>query len=89
VLASTNAYVDGVRYGVAGALDRTHSSWPTQARRAAAFPLAWSLGAATAVAGVNPLSRAGVTGAAGIIVVLVALFARRVTVADPTRRPTV
>jgi hypothetical protein len=89
VLASTNAYVDGVRYGVAGALDRTHSSWPAQARRAAAFPLAWTLGAATAVAGVNPLSRAGVTGAAGIIVVLVALLARRVTVADPARRPTV
>ena len=89
VLASTNAYVDGVRYGVAGALDRSQTSWPILARRAAAFPLAWSLGAATAVAGVNPLSRAGVTAAAGVIIVLVALLARRVTVADTTRRPTV
>jgi hypothetical protein len=89
VLASTNAFVDGVRYGVASALDRTQATWPRLARRAAAFPLAWTLGAATAVAGVDPLSRAGVTGAAGVIIVLVALFARRVTAGESDARPTV
>ena len=89
VLASTNAFVDAVRYGVATTLDRSEPTWPTKARRAAAFPLAWSLGAATAAAGIGPLSRLGLTGGAATIVILLALFARRVSGPRPDANPTV
>ena len=89
VLASTNAYLDAVRYGVASTLDRTETTWPRLARRDAAFPLAWTLGAATAVAGTGPLSRLGLTGGSAVIVIVVALFARRVTDPRPNADPTV
>jgi hypothetical protein len=89
VLASTNAFVDAVRYGVAASLDGSEATWPAKARRAAGFPLAWTLGAATAAAGIGPMSRLGLTGAASTVVVLLALFARRVTVAQPDADHTV
>ncbi len=79
VLAPTNAYLDAIRYGVASRLVRTETGWPALARRAAAFPLAWTLGAATAVGGTGPLPRLGLTGGAAVILIVVALFARRVT----------
>ena len=77
ILASTNAYVDAVRFGVASGLDRTEARWGRQARRAAGFPLAWSLGAAVTV--VLPLEMVAMTSIADVVIVAVAFFARRVT----------
>lgn len=89
VLASTNAYVDGVRYGVAWGIDKSQRTWLQRARRAAAFPLAWSLGAACASFSVILLGRIGVTACSAILLVLVAFFARRVSDAAPDADRTV
>ena len=42
-----------------------------------------------AVAGTGPLSRLGLTGGSAVIVIVVALFARRVTDPRPNADPTV
>ena len=83
VLASTNAFVDAVRYGTAWTVDRSQGSWLRRARRAAAFPIAWSLGAAIAAFTVGVVGRLPVTATASLVLVGIALFARRVSEAAP------
>ncbi len=83
VLASTNAFVDAVRYGTAWTVDRSQGSWLRRARCAAAFPIAWSLGAATAAFSVGVVGRLPVTATASLVLVGIALFARRVSEAAP------
>ncbi len=80
ILASTNAYVDAVRYGAASALDRTDRHWGRLSWRAAGFPLAWTLGAASTV--LLPFSNVAVVGCAATVIVAVAMFSRRVN--DPS-----
>lgn len=87
VLASTNALVDAVRYGTASGLSPRSPDWARMARRAGAFPLAWTLGAATAA--LLPVGRLVIVVGAAALVVAVALLARRVTEADPSTPPTV
>jgi hypothetical protein len=57
------------------------------ARRAGAFPLAWTLGAATAA--LLPVGRLVIVVGAAVLVVAVAVLARRVTEVDPSSPPTV
>lgn len=88
ILASTNAYVDAIRYGVAGlAVREGRAEWWRRARRAAGFPVCWTAGAATAA--LLPVGPLGVTFGAAALVVGVALLARRVSAPDPAARPTV
>ena len=77
ILASTNAYVDALRFGTAGLVvrdDRTELL--RHARRAAGFPLAWTSGAAAAA--LLPLSGAALAGAGSLIVLVVAALGGRV-----------
>lgn len=76
ILASTNAYVDAVRYGTASVASRGAGDLRVRAWRAAGFPLAWTLGAAAAT--VLPFSSLATVACAAAIVVGVALAARRV-----------
>jgi hypothetical protein len=90
ILASTNAYVDAIRYGVAGlAVGEERSEWWRRARRAVGFPVCWTVGAAAAA--LLPVGPLGVTVGAAVlvVVVVVAVLARRVSAADPAARPTV
>lgn len=88
ILASTNAYVDALRYAVAGSVvPGRRSEWWARVRVSAGFPIAWTAGAAAAA--LLPIGPLGIAmGAAGVVAV-VALFARRVSGADPSARPTV
>ena len=79
ILASTNAYVDAVRYGAAAGLNRGEASWRGRARRAAAFPLAWTIGAASTV--LLPFGVVAIAACAAVVIVGVVLLARRVN--DP------
>lgn len=88
ILASTNAFVDAVRYAVAGAVaPRSRGAWWRRARLAVGFPVAWTAGAAAAA--LLPIGPLGVAVGAAVIVAGIALFARRVSGADPATRPTV
>jgi hypothetical protein len=88
ILASTNAFVDALRYGVAGlAVREERAEWWRRARRAVGFPVCWTAGAAAAA--LLPFGPLGVTGGAAVLVVVVAALARRVSAADPAARPTV
>lgn len=88
ILASTNAFVDAVRYAVAGAVTpRSRGVWWTRARLAVGFPVAWTAGAAAA--SLLPIAPLGVAVGSAVIVAGIALFARRVSGADPATRPTV
>jgi hypothetical protein len=88
ILASTNAYVDAIRYGVAGvAVREERTEWWRRARRAVGFPVCWTAGAAAAA--LLPIGPLGVTVGAAALVVAVALLARRVSAADSVARPTV
>jgi len=77
ILASTNAFVDAVRYGTASVLSPETRVWRAKAWRAAGFPLAWTLGALSAT--VLPFGRLVLVGFAVAIVIGVALVGRRVT----------
>jgi hypothetical protein len=81
ILASTNAFVDAVRYGTASGLAPRDTQWPRRARRAGAFPLAWTAGAAAA--SLLPFSRILIVVGAAVLLVVTALLPRRVTPADP------
>jgi hypothetical protein len=88
ILASTNAFVDAVRYGVAGAVTPgSRRAWWTRARLAVGFPLAWTAGAAAA--SLLPIGPLGVAVGSAVIVAGIALVARRVSGSDPGTRPTV
>lgn len=87
ILASTNAYVDAVRYGTAWGLRPGHPDWARLARLAAGFPVAWSTGAALTV--LLPFDYVGVAVVAGVVIVAVAVFARRVKNAPDAHRRTV
>jgi hypothetical protein len=88
ILASTNAFVDAIRYAVAGAVTPgSRGAWWGRARVAVGFPLAWTAGAAAA--SLLPIGPLGVAVGAAVIVAGIALFARRVSGADPSARPTV
>lgn len=88
ILASTNAFVDAVRYAVAGAVvPRSRSQWWGHARLALGFPVAWTAGAAAAA--LLPIGPLGIAVGAAVLVSVIALFARRVSGADPSTRPTV
>jgi hypothetical protein len=87
VLASTNSFADAVRYATAAGLARAERHWPRRARRAAAFPLAWTTGAA--VAAFLPVSRGAFVVALAAVLVATALLARRVTPMDPSGPPNV
>lgn len=76
VLASTNSFVDAVRYSTAAALVRPSADWRRRARRAAAFPAAWTLGAATAA--FQPVPPVVAALGAGVLVIVVAAMADRV-----------
>ncbi len=80
ILASTNAYVDAVRYGTASVLSRETPVWRAKAWRAAGFPLAWTLGALAAT--VLPFGGLFSVGCAVAVVIGVAVISRRVS--DPT-----
>jgi hypothetical protein len=88
ILASTNAYVDAIRYAVAGSVvPGRRSEWWARVRLSVGFPVAWTVGAAAAA--LLPIGPLGIAvGAAGLVAV-VALFARRVSGADTSTRPTV
>ncbi len=87
ILASTNAYVDAVRYGTASVLSRETPDWRGNAWRAAGFPLAWTLGAATAT--VLPFGGLVSVSVAVAVVVGVAVVARRVNDGGAGQRRTV
>lgn len=87
VLASTNAFVDAIRYGMASRLEPAQRLWPGLAVRAAGFPLAWTLGAA--LAAFVPVSSFVVAVGAALLVIGVALFSRRVLDASAADPPTV
>lgn len=88
ILASTNAYVDGVRYSTASNLGSgSRPEWGRLAWRAAGFPIAWTLGAAATV--VIPVGHLLISIAAATGIVLVAIFARRVPEAADGRSRTV
>ncbi len=80
ILASTNAYVDAVRYGTASVLGSPTSDMRVRAWRAAGFPLAWTLGAA--VATFLPFGSLGTVACGVVVVIGVAVISRRVS--DPT-----
>lgn len=79
VIAATGPYLDAARYGAASVFyrDRGYSEkW----RYLIAFPIAWSIGAM--LVGLTPLDRPFVTWIAVVIVVAVALFARKLDPED-------
>lgn len=76
ILASTNAYVDAVRYGTAAGLRRTEVGWRRAAVLAAGFPLAWTTGSALSV--LLPFDYVGVAILAAAVIIVAAVFARRV-----------
>ena len=76
ILASTNAFVDAVRYAVAGAVTpRSRGAWWARARLAVGFPVAWTAGAAAA--SLLPIGPLGVAVGAAVIVAGIALLAPR------------
>lgn len=88
ILASTNAFVDAIRFAVAGAVTtRTRSEWWAHARVAAGFPIAWTAGAAAAA--LLPVEPLGIVVGAAALVAVIGLFARRVSGADLSSPPTV
>ncbi len=88
ILASTNAFVDAIRYAVAGAVaPRSRSEWWGHARVAAGFPIAWTAGAAAAA--LLPVGPLGIAVGAATLVAVIGLFARRVSGADLSAPPTV
>jgi hypothetical protein len=76
ILASTNSYVDAVRYGTAAGLRRTEVDWRRAAGLAAGFPLAWTTGSALSV--LLPFDYVGVAFVAAGVIIVAAVFARRV-----------
>lgn len=76
ILASTNSLVDAVRYGTAASLRRTEVDWRRTAGLAAGFPLAWTTGSALTV--LLPFDYVGVAFAAAAVIIVAAVFARRV-----------
>lgn len=86
ILASTNAFVDAVRYSTALTLGAdARREWGMRARRAGGFPIAWTLGAAATV--VVPVGDLAISIVASTGIVLVAIVARRVPeVADDLSR---
>jgi hypothetical protein len=88
ILASTNAFVDAIRYAVAGAVaPQARPQWWRHARISMGFPLAWTAGAAAA--SLLPIGPLGIVVSSTVIVLGIALLARRVSGADPVTRPTV
>jgi hypothetical protein len=88
ILASTNAFVDAIRFAVAGAVTtRTRPEWWAHARVAAGFPIAWTAGAAAAA--LLPVEPLGIVISAAALVAVIALLARRVSARDPSTRHTV
>jgi hypothetical protein len=82
ILASTNAFVDAIRYAVAGAVvPRSRSEWWAHARLAMGFPLAWTSGAA--VAALLPAGPLAIAIGSAAIVAAIGLFARRVPAPAP------
>lgn len=88
ILASTNAFVDAIRFAVAGAVTRqSRSEWWAHAGVAAGFPIAWTAGAATAA--LLPVEPLGIVVGAAALVAVIGLFARRVSGTDLSSPPTV
>ena len=75
VIASTGPYVDGIRYLAASVIYKD-PKYRAQWKYLLAFPAAWSLGAM--LVGLSPLNREWITFLGVLVVVAVALFARRV-----------
>jgi uncharacterized membrane protein YoaK (UPF0700 family) len=88
ILASTNAYVDAVRYGTASLVEPDErSNLRRLAWRAAGFPVAWTLGAAATV--LLPFGHLTLSIGIGVAIVLTAAFARRVSTGTDSPRRTV
>ncbi len=76
VIASTGPLFDSVRYGTAAVAFRD-LQWRSQAARVAGFPLAWTIGAATAA--FLDVNRGVIAATGAVTIVVIALFgARRV-----------
>jgi len=75
VISITGPFVDSIRYGAADLLYRDEG-WNRLWRAAIGFPVAWTVGAA--VSALMPVGRGAVAGSGVVIVVAIALLARRV-----------
>jgi uncharacterized membrane protein YoaK (UPF0700 family) len=75
VISITGPFVDSIRYGAADLLYRDEG-WGRLWRAAIGFPVAWTVGAA--LSALMPVGRGAVAGSGVVLVVAIALFARRV-----------
>lgn len=76
VISITGPFVDSIRYGAADLLYRDEG-WNRLWRATIGFPVAWTVGAA--VSALVPVDRGVVAGSGIVIVVAIALLARRVS----------
>ncbi len=75
VISITGPFVDSIRYGAADLLYRDEG-WDRLWRAAIGFPVAWTIGAAASA--LVPVDRGAVAGAGVVVVVAIAILARRV-----------
>jgi uncharacterized membrane protein YoaK (UPF0700 family) len=76
VISITGPFVDSIRYGAADLLYRDEG-WGRLWRAAIGFPVAWTIGAA--VSALAPVGRGVVAGSGVVVIVSIALLARRVS----------